>query len=206
MHVPVHIVEYLIDGGHQAVLVGMWTSIGPSLDHAPEKIIHWIEVRGARRPQILGDKVKTVGLQEVHGDIRHMAGCRVLLPHPGPFSSHILDPGQQHILHNLHIDLRVDPETRFKHVRRHNITITPNTMTVAGNFVFMTFFTWLVQEAIHLLFCLLTFWSWQKFFSSEKNQSMPGSLGCFSLLSSFTDLNSLVSMDLCVKIWPTCIL
>jgi hypothetical protein len=49
---------------------------------------------------------------------------------------------------------------------------TSNTITVTRNFVFMTIGTSQGSSHSHLLFLGLTFWSWEKFFSSEKKIRM----------------------------------
>jgi hypothetical protein len=46
-----------------------------------------------------------------------MAGGRVLPPHPMMISCHCLDPGKDGVLHDLQIDVRVDPEASLKDVR-----------------------------------------------------------------------------------------
>jgi hypothetical protein len=46
-----------------------------------------------------------------------MAGGRVLRPHPRTISCHCLDPGKDGALHDLQIDVRVDPEASLKDVR-----------------------------------------------------------------------------------------
>ena len=80
--------------------------------------------------------------------------------------------------------------------------ITPKTMTVFGNLVFITLGTSLGHIAIHRWFCLLWAWSWQKFFSSEKNHSMLDSFRCFSLLRSLVELSRLLSLVAWVESWP----
>jgi hypothetical protein len=46
-----------------------------------------------------------------------MAGDRVLLPHPRTIYCHCLDPGKDSALHDLQIDVCVDPEASLKDVR-----------------------------------------------------------------------------------------
>ena len=78
-----------------------------------------------------------------------------------------------------------------------SLKTTPKTITVAGNFVFITLGTSLLFVVIQRWFWQLRNWSWQKFFLSEKYQSKFGFLGCFSLLSNLADLiNSLSSRSI----------
>ena len=52
-----HCGKVLLDGGNQGGLGGVRTSIGVCFKVAPDKIIHWIKIRAARRPLLLGEEV-----------------------------------------------------------------------------------------------------------------------------------------------------
>ncbi len=56
-------------------------------------------------------------LEPLDGPVGDMAGDWVLLPHPRTISCHCLDPGKGGALHDLQIDVRVDPEASLKDVR-----------------------------------------------------------------------------------------
>ncbi len=56
-------------------------------------------------------------LEPLDGPVEDMAGDRVLLPHPRTISCHCLDPGKDGALHDLQIDVCVDPEASLKDVR-----------------------------------------------------------------------------------------
>jgi hypothetical protein len=58
-----------------------------------------------------------VVLEPLDGPVGDMAGGRVLRPHPRAISCHCLDPGKDGDLHDLQIDVRVDPEASLKDVR-----------------------------------------------------------------------------------------
>ncbi len=58
------------------------------------------------------DKIRTAGRP-----VKDIAGGRVLRPHPRTISCHCLDPGKDGALHDLQIDVRVDPEASLKDVR-----------------------------------------------------------------------------------------
>ena len=79
------------------------------LEVASNKIIHRIKVGAAGRPLLLGDEVAAVLLEPGHKPIRQMTGGRVLLPDPGGTYSYAGDPGQHWSLHDLELDVGVDP-------------------------------------------------------------------------------------------------
>ena len=55
--------------------------------------------------------------------ITHGRG-RVLLPHPWPVTSNLLDPGQNYLLHELQIDNSVHPQAILENVWQHSVTLT----------------------------------------------------------------------------------
>ncbi len=55
-------------------------------------------------------------LEPLDGPVKDMAGGRVLRPHPRS-CGHCLDPRKDCALHDLQIDVRVDPEASLKDVR-----------------------------------------------------------------------------------------
>ncbi len=56
-------------------------------------------------------------LEPLDGPVEDMAEGWVLRPHPRTISCYCLDPGQEGTLHDLQIDVRVDPEASLKDVR-----------------------------------------------------------------------------------------
>ena len=46
-----------------------------------------------------------------------------MLPYPGPVPGHLLDPGLQHSLHGLQVDLSINPKTCLKNVRWHHVPV-----------------------------------------------------------------------------------
>ena len=58
---------------------------------------------------LLGDEVVAVLLEPDHRPVEHMTVGRVLLPDPGATSSYAGDPGQHYLLHDLEVDVGVDP-------------------------------------------------------------------------------------------------
>ena len=84
---------------------------------SPHKIVQRIKIRTAGRPAVLRDQVVAVVLEPVDGPVGDMTGGRVLRPHPRTISCHYLDPGKDGALHDLQIDVLVDPEASLKDVR-----------------------------------------------------------------------------------------
>jgi hypothetical protein len=95
--------------------VGTSVSMCPQV--APHKIVQRIKIRTAGRPAVLRDQVVAVVLEPFDGPVGDMAGGRVLRQHPSMISCHCLDPGKDCALHDLQIDVRVDPEASLKDVR-----------------------------------------------------------------------------------------
>ena len=95
----------------------MGTSVNMCLQVAPHKIVQWIKIRTAGRPAVLQDQVVEVLLEPLDGLVGDMAGGRILRPHSLMISCHCLDPGKDGTLHDLQIDVRVDPEASLKDVR-----------------------------------------------------------------------------------------
>ena len=76
---------------------------------------------------------------------------RVLLPHPGSATGHLIAPGDHHTLQHILVHFGVDFQANFEDVRWHDVALTLNhskTITVAGNFVFITLDTSLLFVAI----------------------------------------------------------
>ncbi len=87
------------------------------LQVAPQKIVQRIKIRTAGRSVVLRDQVAAVVLKPLDGPVGDMAGGQVLLPYPRTISCHCLDSGKDGALHDLQIDVHVDPEASLKDVR-----------------------------------------------------------------------------------------
>jgi hypothetical protein len=116
-HGLVHGGKVLLNGGDQGGLGSVGTSVSMCLQVAPHKIVPRIKIRTAGRPSVLRDQVVAVVLEPLDDPVGDMAGGRVLRPHPRTISCHCLDPGKDGALHDLHINVRVDPEASLKDVR-----------------------------------------------------------------------------------------
>ena len=113
-HGLVHGGKVLINGGDQGGLGSVGTSVSMCPQVAPEKIVQRIKIRTAGRPAVLQDQVVAVVPEPLDGPVKDIAGGRVLRPHPRTISCHCLDPGKDCALHDLQIDVRVDPEASLK--------------------------------------------------------------------------------------------
>ncbi len=79
-------------------------------------MVQRIKIMTAGRLAVLRDQVLAVVLEPLDGPVGDMAGGRVLRPHPMTISCHCLDLGKDRALHDLQIDVRVDPEASLKDV------------------------------------------------------------------------------------------
>jgi hypothetical protein len=96
------------------------------LQVAPHKIVQQIKIRTAGRLAVLQDQVKAVVFEPVHGPVGRHGRGRVLLHHPRTNSCYCLDPGKDHALHGLQIDIRVYPEASLKDGKGHDFPLTQN--------------------------------------------------------------------------------
>jgi hypothetical protein len=116
-HGLVHGGKTLLNGGDQGGLGSVGTSVSMCLQLAPHKIVQGIEIRTAGRPTVLRNQVVAVVLESLDGPFGDKAGGHVLRAHPRTISCHCLNPGKYDALHDLQIDVRVDPEASLKDVR-----------------------------------------------------------------------------------------
>jgi hypothetical protein len=115
-HGLVHGSKVLLNGGEQGGLGSVGKSVSMCPQVAQHKIVQRIRIRTAGRPAVLLDQVVAVVLKPLDGPVGDMAGDRILRPHPRTISCHCLDPVKDGALHDLQIDVRVDPETSLKDV------------------------------------------------------------------------------------------
>ena len=162
--------------------------VGVPLNCATCVVVHWIAARRVRTPHVRAGFVEAGIRQPLWALPRGLARRRVLLPPIWPSRSHHLHPGLHHRAEQLRIAIWFEPETFLDDVERHDVILAGQqlkTITIWGNLVFVTRGTSGGLKASHLLFLVICSWSWQKFFSSEKKPSVPGSSGCLGLFRSF---------------------
>jgi hypothetical protein len=116
-HGLVHGGKVLLNGGDQEGLGSVGTSVSMCPQVAPHKIVQRIKIRTVGRPAVLRDQGVALVLEPLDGPVGDMAGDWVLRPHPRTISYHFLDPGKEDALHDLQIDVCVDPEATLKDVR-----------------------------------------------------------------------------------------
>jgi hypothetical protein len=116
-HGLVHGGKVLLNGDDQGGLGSVGMSVSMCLQVAPHKIVQRIKIRTAGRTAVLRNQAVAVVLEPLDGPFGDMAGGRVLRPHPRTISCHCLGQGKDGALHDLKIDVRVDPEASLKDVR-----------------------------------------------------------------------------------------
>ena len=160
--------------------------------------------RGKRGSVIEVYKVVALFLKPSLGVFGHLGRPRVLLPHPGSPTGHLIAPGNQHTLQHIQVHFGVDFQADFEDVRWHDVALTWNHTKDHNRSRKLCFhhprYVLLISGNPAMVLAVVHLWFWQKFFSSEKNQSMFGFLGWFSLLSNLTDLISLRFIVFSVKI------
>ena len=114
--------------------------VGDVLDVCPNEVVQWVQVRGGGRPVREGYKVVALLLKPSLGLFGLVGRCRVMLSHPGSASGHLIAKGDHHTLQHIQIHLGVD----------FQLETTPKTLTVAGNFVFITLGMSLLFVAIQI--------------------------------------------------------
>ena len=139
------------------------------------------------------------------GVIRAVCAGAVLLKEIWRSIAYPVDPWLNNGFQDLNVNSRIDFQSLWKEVRRHHMPFTADNSQnhdSCGNLVCMTVGTSEGSAHSHQSFLLFTFWSWSKFFLSEKNQSMPCSAGCLSLFSNLLDLIKRFSFVASDMNWP----
>ena len=73
-----------------------------------------------------GYKVVALLLKPILGLFGLVGGRRVLLPHSGSATGHLIAPGDQHTLHHIQLHFGVDFQTDFEDVKWHDVALTVN--------------------------------------------------------------------------------
>ena len=82
--------------------------------------------RGRRGPVREGYKVVALLLKPSLGLFGLVGRCRVLLPHPGSATGHLIAPGDHHTLQHIQVHFGVDFQADFKDVKWHDVALTLN--------------------------------------------------------------------------------
>ena len=115
--------EYSVDGGDQAGFGFVGGHVGDVLDLWPNEVVQRVRVGGGGGPVredvalLLKPSVGLFGL-----DGRH----RVLLPHPGSATGHLIAPGDHHTLQHIQVHFDIDFRADIEDVRGHDVALTWN--------------------------------------------------------------------------------
>ena len=80
--------------------------------------------QGRRGPVREGYKVVALLLKPSRGLFGLVGRCRVLLPHPGSATGHLISPEDHHTLQHNQVHFGVDFQADFKDVRWHDVALT----------------------------------------------------------------------------------
>ena len=81
---------------------------------------------GGGGPVREGYKVVALFLRPSLGLFGLVGWCRVLLPHPGSATGHLIAPGDHHTLQHIQVHFGVDFQADFEDVRWHDVALTWN--------------------------------------------------------------------------------
>ena len=71
-----------------------------------------------------GYKVVALLLKPSLGLFELVGRCRVLFPHPGSVTGHLIAPGDHHTLKHIQVLFGVDFQADFEDVRWHDVALT----------------------------------------------------------------------------------
>ena len=114
------------DGGDQAGFGVVGGHVGDVLDIWLNEVVQRVQVRGGGGQVREGYKVVALLLKPRLGLFGLVGWRRVLLPHPGSATSHLIAPGDHHTLQHIQVHFGVDFQTNFEDVRWHDVVLTWN--------------------------------------------------------------------------------
>ena len=100
--------------------------VGNVLDVWPNEVVQWVQVRGGGALVREEYKVVALLLKPSLGLFGFVSQRRVLLPHPGSTTGHLIAPGDHHTLQYIQVHFGVDFQANFKEVRWHDVALTWN--------------------------------------------------------------------------------
>ena len=103
-------------GGHVDDVLDLW----------PNEVVQQVQVGGGGGPVREGYKVVALLLKPSLGLLGLMSQRRVLLPHPGFATGHLITPGNHHTLQHIQVHFGVDFQADFEDVRWHDVALTWN--------------------------------------------------------------------------------
>ena len=93
-------------------------------DRPRNKVVQRVQVRGGGVPVREGYKVVALLLKPSLGLFGLAGRRRVLLPHPGSATGHLIAPGDHHTLQHIQVHFGVDFQAHFEEVRWHDVALT----------------------------------------------------------------------------------
>ena len=120
------LLEYSVDGGDQAGFGVVGGYVGDVLDVWPNEVVQRVRVRGRGGPVREGYKVVALLLKPSLGLFGLVGWRRVLLPHPGSATGHLIALGDHHTLQHIQVHLGVDFQADFEDMRWHDVALTWN--------------------------------------------------------------------------------
>ena len=118
--------EYSADGGDQAGFGVVGGHVGDVLDVWPNKVVLRVQVGGGGVPVREGYKDVALLRKPSLGLFGLVGRCRVLLPHPGSATGHLIAPGDHHTLQHIQVQFCVDFQADSEDVRWHDVALTWN--------------------------------------------------------------------------------
>ena len=118
--------EYSANGGDQAGFGVVEGDVGDVLDVRPNEVVQRVQVGRGGGPVREGYKVVTLHLKPSLGLFGLVGRCRVLLPHPGSATGHLIAPGDHHTLQYIQLHFGIDYQADFEDVRWHDVALTWN--------------------------------------------------------------------------------
>ena len=117
--------KYSADGGDQAGFGVVGGHVGDVLDVWRNKVVQRVQVGGGGGPVREGYKVVALLLKPSLGLFGLVGRRRVLLPHPGSTTGHLIAPGDHHTLQHIQVHFSVDFQADFDDVRGPSLETTP---------------------------------------------------------------------------------
>ena len=114
------------DGGDQAGFGVVGGHVGDVLDVWPNEVVQRYQVREWGGPVREGYKVVALLLKPSLGLFGLVGRRRVMLPHPGSATGHLIAPGDHHTLQHIQVHFGVDFQADFEDVRWHDVALTWN--------------------------------------------------------------------------------
>ena len=118
--------EYSAYGGDQAGFDVVGGHVGDVLDVWPNEVVQQDQVEGGGGPVREGYKVVALLLKPSLGFFGLVGWRRVLLPHPGSATGHLIAPGDHHTLQHIQVHFGIDFQVDFEYVRWHDVALTWN--------------------------------------------------------------------------------